>query len=38
MLQMPPHLYRCDGALVSGGDTLLQGAQIRGQRWLVAHS
>jgi hypothetical protein len=32
-----PHLHRSDGALLGGGDALLQLAQVRGQGGLVAH-
>ena len=32
------YLHRGDGSFLSGGNSLLHGAHVSGQCWLVAHS
>lgn len=35
---LKPHLHRCNGTLLGGGDSLLHGTHVSGQGGLVPHS
>lgn len=38
LLNPGTNLYRCDGAFLCGGDSLLHGTHVGSQGWLITHS